>query len=118
MGRLTELPHRLRAAPPRLARAPVAEPALMSRFRDEMLPWRKWYKTARWQKLRWSVLVRDLFTCKRCKRLEANTSRLVADHIVPHRGDEVMFWDSGNLQSLCKPCHDGPKQAAERAGRW
>lgn len=30
----------------------------------------------------------------------------VVDHIVPHRGDLALFWDSDNWQSLCKPCHD------------
>ena len=37
----------------------------------------------------------------------------VADHIVAHRGDLEKFFDRGNLQSLCKPCHDGHKQAQE-----
>lgn len=28
-----------------------------------------------------------------------------AHHRVPHRGDPVLFWE-GELESLCKPCHD------------
>jgi 5-methylcytosine-specific restriction protein A len=86
-----------------------------SRQRDDALPWRRWVKTARWQKLRWSVLVRDLFTCQKCKRIETDTSQLVADHKTPHRGDERLFWDDENLQCLCKPCHDVVKQAEEQA---
>lgn len=86
-----------------------------SRERDAALPWRVWAKTARWQRLRWSVLVRDLFTCRKCGRTEADTSRLVADHIVPHRGDERLFWDENNLQCLCKNCHDSVKQAEEQS---
>jgi 5-methylcytosine-specific restriction protein A len=118
MGRLKQLPSRLSALPPRLASgAPMTE-AGRSQHRDASHHWRKRYKTARWQKLRWSVLMRDLFTCRRCRRIEANTSQLVADHVSPHRGNEVMFWDAGNLQCLCKPCHDRDKQAEERAGRW
>lgn len=78
-------------------------------------PWRAWYKTARWQRLRWSVLVRDLFMCVRCKRVEADTSKLVADHKQPHRGDEHLFWDETNLQTLCKDCHDSVKQIEEQA---
>ena len=79
---------------------------------------RDWYKTARWQRLRWSILVRDLFTCQwpGCGRVEADTSQLVADHIVPHRGDEARFWDAANLQCLCKACHDRHKQRAEARG--
>ncbi len=76
--------------------------------------WRGWYKTAQWQKLRWSVLTRDLFTCQMCGRIEADTSQLVADHREPHRGCERLFWLLSNLWTLCKPCHDGAKQRMER----
>ena len=74
----------------------------------------RWYKTARWQKLRWSVLVRDLFTCQMCARLVPETSQLVCDHVEPHRGDEERFW-AGPFQCLCKPCHDSQKQREDRA---
>lgn len=30
----------------------------------------------------------------------------VVDHIVPHRGDMDLFWDSDNWQTMCKGCHD------------
>ena len=122
MARLKQLPSRLAAMPARLqASAPVpgdrqAQERQRFKARDEAQPGRAWYKTARWQKLRWSVLVRDLFTCARCGRIEGNTSRLVADHIVAHRGDEALFWDGANLQCLCKACHDSDKQREERAG--
>jgi 5-methylcytosine-specific restriction endonuclease McrA len=86
-----------------------------SRQRDATQPWRARYKTARWQKLRWSILLRDLFTCQVCKRIEADTSRLVADHKVPHRGNERLFWDDRNLQCLCRACHDTVKQSEERS---
>lgn len=41
--------------------------------------------------------------CQRLGRIEAAT---VVDHVVPHRGDELLFWDAGNWQPLCKRCHD------------
>ncbi|KQZ81884.1 HNH endonuclease [Mesorhizobium sp. Root157] len=87
-----------------------------SQQRDATQPWRAWYKTSRWQKLRWSVLVRDLFTCQMagCGRIEPNTSLLVADHKQPHRGNEQLFWDEANLQCICKACHDRLKQREER----
>jgi len=83
---------------------------------DRAEPWRAWYKTVRWRRLRWAILVRDLFTCQmpECGRLIANASDLVADHIKPHRGNETLFWDETNLQTLCRWCHSGPKQAEER----
>lgn len=37
----------------------------------------------------------------------------VADHVTPHRGQEAMFWDEGNLQALCKRCHDSYKAKLE-----
>lgn len=93
--------------------------AQVSRARDAAFEWRGWYKTARWQRLRWSVLVRDQFTCQwpGCGRLMADTSLLVADHRVPHRGNPDLFWDEANLQCLCKPCHDRAKQRAEARAR-
>lgn len=99
--------------PPRIANQ-AGDEIQRSRFRDETQAWRRWYKTSRWQKLRWSVLVRDLFTCQMCKRVEADTSQLVGDHKLPHRGDERMFWDEANIQCVCKHCHDGEKQRQER----
>ncbi|HKD60534.1 MAG TPA: HNH endonuclease signature motif containing protein [Terracidiphilus sp.] len=32
-------------------------------------------------------------------------SAVEVDHITPHRGDRVLFWDSRNWQGLCKSCH-------------
>lgn len=80
-----------------------------------MLPWRKWYKTTRWRALRLRIFLRDLYTCRKCGHPEGDTSLLVCDHIIPHRGDEHMFWDETNLQTLCKTCHDTVKQSEEQA---
>lgn len=79
-------------------------------------PWRRWYKLARWARLRLEVFKRDRFTCQweRCGRMEPVTSLLVADHKQPHRGDPRLFWDKNNLQTLCKSCHDKHKQSLER----
>ena len=40
---------------------------------------------------------------------------LVADHVVPHKGDPVLFWE-GELQTLCPDHHDSTKQQAEVRG--
>lgn len=98
---------------PKVAKlAPLMRAAYGNRDRTQVH--RAWYKTAKWQALRWSVLVRDQFTCAMCKRLCAGKGEAVADHIIPHRGDEAMFWDADNLQCLCKSCHDGVKAKQER----
>jgi 5-methylcytosine-specific restriction protein A len=39
----------------------------------------------------------------------------VVDHVVPHRGDPVLFWNETNWQGQCKPCHDAK---TAREGRW
>lgn len=116
MARLAQLGHRLSSAPLRAARAAQIVTSDLSRVRDAEHPIRKNYKTAKWQRLRWSVLERDLFTCQRpdCRKVEADTSKLVADHIIAHRGDEALFWAEANLQCLCKACHDSAKQREER----
>ena len=75
--------------------------------------WRKWYNLARWKRLRWDTLVRDQFTCQMCGLIEPNTSKLVGDHKLPHRGDPELFWGPDNVQCLCKTCHDTHKQRAE-----
>ncbi|PRD42164.1 HNH endonuclease [Phyllobacterium phragmitis] len=112
MAKIKVVKPSVRTVAPMLRRAPVDE-ADRSRFRDQTQAWRAWYKTARWQKLRMSILVRDRFTCQMCWLLEPNSSQLVCDHVTPHRGDEELFW-SGPFQTLCKPCHDRDKQRMER----
>lgn len=41
---------------------------------------------------------------------------LVVDHVIPHRGDEALFYDAGNLQTLCPDDHDQNKQRLEKNG--
>ena len=43
------------------------------------------------------------------------TPATVVDHIKPHHGDQRLFWDVGNWQSLCKAHHDS-KTATEDGG--
>ena len=113
MARLKAAPQRLRTLPDRISR-PDPTDAARSRARDARLAWRAWYKTARWQRLRWQVLVRDGFTCAMCGRVEGKTALLVCDHVERHGGDPDRFW-GGPFQTLCKPCHDGAKQRQEAA---
>jgi len=50
-----------------------------------------------------------------CDQLERTTPATLTDHIVPHRGDQVLFWDEGNWQSLCTPCHTRKTKAEDAA---
>lgn len=82
--------------------------------RERAQPWHRWYSTSRWRRLRLDVFVRDKFICCSCGRIQSNTSLLVCDHKVPHRGSAVLFWDAANLQCMCKRCHDELKQQEEQ----
>lgn len=116
--------HRLRVGQVRVVRCPVCEAEVSTdrpnqtycsagcRHRHDARLWkptRQLYRTARWLKLRAEQLAKHA-ACAAC-----GDKATVCDHIEPHRGDEARFW-SGPFQSLCKPCHDGPKQRLERRG--
>lgn len=116
MAKLRAQPSRLTAMRPTLV-APKDE-AGRSAFRARTHAYRAWYKTARWQKLRWKALVDAAFICAICGKGESDTSRLVADHIIPHRGNPDLFWSKDNLQCLDKSCHDTVKRKEERSGLY
>ena len=59
----------------------------------------------RWQRARALFLKRHPL-CAECQRQNRITPATVVDHIIPHRGDETLFWDMANWQPLCKACHD------------
>ena len=63
------------------------------------------YGTARWQRLRKQVLAAHPF-CEECLKAGRYTKADTIDHIVPHRGNPDLFFEPGNLQALCKSCHD------------
>ena len=44
--------------------------------------------------------------CVECAKKGIIRAASVVDHIVPHRGDQSLFWDQSNWQALCKSCHD------------
>jgi 5-methylcytosine-specific restriction enzyme A len=68
----------------------------------------------RWRRARAAYLVRHplCVPCQAKGRIEPSTT---VDHIIPHRGDPVLFWDEGNWAAMCKPCHDAK---TARQGRW
>lgn len=71
--------------------------------------------TYRWQQYRKQYL-RQHPLCVYCERMGKVVEATVVDHIEPHRGDEVLFWEPSNHQGLCKSCHDSVKQTEERGG--
>lgn len=68
----------------------------------------------RWQQARVAFLrVHPL--CCFCMRNGMTVAASVVDHITPHEGNQDLFWDRSNWQSLCAPCHSGVKQRQEAA---
>lgn len=55
--------------------------------------------------------------CVYCALANRVTAANVVDHIIPHRGDMVLFWDEDNWQSLCPPCHNSTKRREENSAR-
>ena len=73
------------------------------------------YKKAQWEKLRlWQLRHEPL--CRYCYAEGIVTPATVCDHVEPHKGDSGRFFDTGNIQSLCKRCHDSRKQRIEMHG--
>ena len=58
-----------------------------------------------WQKARKQYLDANPL-CVKCMQEGRYVKATVVDHIVPHRGDQKLFWDRSNWQSLCKKHHD------------
>jgi len=60
---------------------------------------------ARWRKARAAFLQKHPL-CRQCLREGRLTPATVVDHILPHRGNQELFWDEKNWQALCRTCHD------------
>jgi 5-methylcytosine-specific restriction protein A len=83
-------------------------------MRGELWEIRKWYRTARWRAIR-ARKRRENPLCVEClqeapRRVRAWTE---LDHITPHRGDPVLFWQYENLQGLCDEHHGQKTQRGE-----
>lgn len=118
MSRLSTIKPRISSASHTIGKA---DPITRDQERAQRAPWRKRYGLKRWKDMRWAVLVDAMFTCQMCGKLEGDTSKLVADHRKPHRGDPSLFWDRNNLWCLCEVCHSTVKQREEQAepvGVW
>ncbi len=62
---------------------------------------------SKWQRARARFLARpENIFCVECKKEGKLVRATVVDHIVPHRGDDKLFWDEKNWQPLCKKHHD------------
>ncbi|SKC57898.1 5-methylcytosine-specific restriction enzyme A [Maledivibacter halophilus] len=84
-------------------------------FKPKQSKHKKLYNSTRWQDLRrYRLNTQPL--CVECLKKNRITPATVVDHIKPHKGNENLFYDFNNLQSLCKSCHD--RKTAKEDGRW
>lgn len=51
---------------------------------------------------------------RHCVRPGCGAEATTVDHIVPHKGDQRLFWSHSNWQALCTSCHSRWKQAQEK----
>ena len=73
--------------------------------------WAHFYDTAFWlRRRRLQLLAHPL--CKMCASRGAVTAACIVDHVVPHKGNWNLF-ALGELQLLCKHCHDSRKRPIE-----
>tara|TARA_B100000809_G_scaffold160573_1_gene157955 strand:- start:43 stop:348 length:306 start_codon:yes stop_codon:yes gene_type:complete len=58
-----------------------------------------------WQRAR-LVYLKANPLCKTCSSKGKTRQATVVDHIIPHRDDIKVFWDTSNWQPLCIWCHN------------
>jgi len=78
------------------------------------MSYRQWYGLQRWRE-RAQQQLHDHPLCEMCLQKGVVTAAEVADHVEPHKGDEIAFWH-GDLQSLCFHHHNSQKQIEEGRG--
>lgn len=61
--------------------------------------------THAWHKAR-NRYLRDNPLCTQCKGQGVIKEAGVVDHIIPHKGNNELFWDESNWQSLCTRHHN------------
>lgn len=87
------------------------------RARRKAEPWRAWYSSARWARLRKAFLSQpENAVCAYCRQAGRVSESEIVDHDPPHKGDPARFW-SGPFIGLCKPCHDGIAKSRDMTGR-
>ena len=71
---------------------------------------------SKWARARKEFLIEHpTCECEECRKSVNPLPANVVDHIIPHRGDQKLFWDRKNWQAMNKRCHD-KKTARENGG--
>lgn len=68
----------------------------------------------RWRKAR-LLFLRANPLCVECEAEGMVVQATVVDHVIPHKGDQELFWDYKNWQGLCTQ-HHNKKTATQDGG--
>ena len=72
----------------------------------------------KWQRLSRQFLRQpETALCVMCDAEGQIRQAEVVDHVIPHKGDQALFWDPTNWQGLCRSHHSRDKQVEERGFR-
>jgi 5-methylcytosine-specific restriction enzyme A len=73
---------------------------------------------ARWRRARAEFLAEpENALCRMCLAEGLLTAAREVDHIIPHRGDQKLFWDRSNWQGICTSHHSAKSLREENARR-
>ena len=109
---------RVKALPPRIKPAPKRDIATVTpgSWRTSSMSAAERGYDHRWRKARRLFLMANPL-CVICQAQGRVTPANTVDHIIPHRGDQTLFWDSqGNWQALCASCHSRKTQQETAQG--
>ena len=98
---------RLTAPRSPLASAPAARPVTGRRGSARARGY-----TRRWDKAS-KAFLRAHPLCLGCTAMGRVEGAVLTDHIVPHRGNQALFWDEANWQPSCRWHHDTVKKKLE-----
>jgi 5-methylcytosine-specific restriction enzyme A len=74
--------------------------------------------TSKWQEARAGFLAKHpRCECPVHRGLPTAPLATVVDHIVPHKGDNALFWQRSNWRAMAKPCHDSKTGRYDRPRR-
>ena len=83
----------------------------------------KFYKSKKWKTKRQSILRRDEYLCRECKRYGKTTPATTVHHILPLEQRPDLKLNSQNLISLCNECHNqmhdrNTNELTEKGKQW
>lgn len=64
------------------------------------------YKSPRWKKKRKTILRRDKYRCRECRRFGLQADASIVHHAYPAEDYPQYVWCDWNLVSLCATCHN------------